>query len=86
MSRSPPQRRKARARNGVALHSDGSFIAGTVKSGASVYGCSKRGVDVATAWDGNPAPKGPGRDSTAGPVRSMTAPVPVREVARSHGQ
>ncbi|WP_370602156.1 hypothetical protein NMD56_25960 (plasmid) [Escherichia coli] len=32
MSRSPPQRRKARARNGVALQSDGSFIAGTVKA------------------------------------------------------
>ncbi len=29
------------------------------------------------------APKGPGRDSAAGSVRSMTAPVPVREVARS---
>ncbi|EDN6652020.1 hypothetical protein GQ221_004162 [Salmonella enterica] len=28
------------------------------------------------------APEGPGRDSAAGSVRSMTAPVPVREVAR----
>ncbi|EEG3130383.1 hypothetical protein GZD23_004132 [Salmonella enterica subsp. enterica] len=28
------------------------------------------------------APQGPGRDSAAGSVRSMTAPVPVREVAR----
>ena len=37
--------------------SDGSLIAGTVKSGASVYGCSKRGVGVATAWDGHPLPQ-----------------------------
>ncbi|AZT39616.1 hypothetical protein ELZ88_23985 (plasmid) [Salmonella enterica subsp. enterica serovar Karamoja] len=28
------------------------------------------------------APEGPGRDSFAGSVRSMTAPVPAREVAR----
>lgn len=45
-------------------------------------GRSKPAVDVATAWDGNPLPEGPGRDSAAGSVRSMTAPVPVREVAR----
>ncbi|UMZ80684.1 hypothetical protein F11wdg_pB0128 (plasmid) [Klebsiella pneumoniae] len=31
-SRHPPQRRRARARNGVALQSAGSFIAGTVKA------------------------------------------------------
>ncbi|ASG19292.1 hypothetical protein ACEY8Q_22450 [Salmonella enterica subsp. enterica] len=35
----------------------GSFIAGMVKSGASVYGCCKRDVEVATAWDGNPLPR-----------------------------
>ena len=46
-------------------------------------GRSKPAVDVATAWDGNPLPEGPGRDSAAGSVLSMTAPVPVREVARS---
>ncbi|MEI9862451.1 hypothetical protein [Enterobacter bugandensis] len=32
MSRNPPQRRNARARNGVALQSGGSCIAGTVKA------------------------------------------------------
>ena len=46
-------------------------------------GRSKPAFDVATAWDGNPLPEGPGRDSAAGSVRSMTAPVPVREVAHS---
>nr|QUN03570.1 hypothetical protein [Salmonella enterica subsp. enterica serovar Weltevreden] len=35
-----------------------------VKSGASVYGCCKRDVEVATAWDGNPLPRR-GRAETA---------------------
>ncbi|ECA0340872.1 hypothetical protein EIK87_23205, partial [Salmonella enterica subsp. enterica serovar Richmond] len=50
------------------------------QSGASVHGCSKRSCD-SQGWK-PAAPKGPGRDSAAGSVRSMTAPVPVREVAR----
>ncbi|KLE98188.1 hypothetical protein YA24_17975 [Klebsiella aerogenes] len=45
MSRNPPQRRNARARNGVALQSDGSCIAGTVKA-AWPNGRSKRAVDL----------------------------------------
>lgn len=46
-------------------------------------GRCKPAVDVATVGWKPAAPKGPGRDSAAAPVRSMTAPVPVREVARS---
>ncbi len=45
-------------------------------------GRSKPAVDVATVGWKPAAPKGPGRDSAAGSVRSMTAPVPAREVAR----
>ena len=47
-------------------------------------GRSKPAVDVATEGWKPAAPEGPGRDSAAGPVRSMTAPVPAREVARGH--
>ncbi|WP_404851761.1 hypothetical protein P5M00_22290 (plasmid) [Enterobacter asburiae] len=47
-------------------------------------GRSKPAVDVATEGWKPAAPEGPGRDSYAGSVRSMTAPVPAREVARSH--
>nr|AFK90067.1 hypothetical protein [Salmonella sp. 14] len=64
LSRAPLQRRKALARNGVAPQSGGGLIAGMVKSGASVYGCCKRDVEVATAWDGNPLPRR-GRAETA---------------------
>ncbi|EDX6243854.1 hypothetical protein CSL62_004787 [Salmonella enterica subsp. diarizonae] len=89
MSREPPQRREARfAKRRCALQ-PGSLTAGV--QGAQVTarqrrrlrnGGSKPAVDVATVGWKPAAPKGPGRDSAAGPVRSMTAPVPAREVAR----
>ncbi|EEY9281270.1 hypothetical protein DFY35_13240 [Escherichia coli] len=87
MSRDPPQRRKARRAKRRCALQPGSLTAGVRKaqvtarqSGASVHGCSKRSCD-SLGWK-PAAPEGPGRDSAAGSVRSMTAPVPVREVAR----
>ena len=88
-SRGPPQRRGAARETALRLTARRQF-AGVQKAQATARqgrrdrnGRSKPAVDIATAWDGNPLPEGPGRDSAAGSVRSMTAPVPVREVARS---
>ncbi|EPE4643814.1 hypothetical protein ACSI87_003395, partial [Salmonella enterica subsp. enterica serovar Brandenburg] len=92
-SRDPPQRRDAargtrHAKRRCSLQ-PGSLTAGVRKAQETARqgrrdrnGRSKPAVDVATVGWKPAAPKGPGRDSAAGPVRSMTAPVPAREVAR----
>ena len=88
MSRNPPQRRSAASETALRLTARRHF-AGVQKAQATARqgrrdrnGRSKPAVDVATEGWKPAAPEGPGRDSAAGSVRSMTAPVPAREVAR----
>ncbi|EJB9829476.1 hypothetical protein RLQ39_004907 [Salmonella enterica] len=76
------------AKRRCAVH-PGSLAAGvrkaqeTARQGRRLRnGGSKPAVDVATVGWKPAAPQGPGRDSFADSVRSMTAPVPTREVAR----
>lgn len=76
MSRNPPQRRKARgAKRRCALHS-GGFLPGCRERRPRRDRGGASGTDAASRplrQDGNPLPEGPGRDSEAGSVRSMTA-------------
>ncbi|ENN1386772.1 hypothetical protein ABSV71_004631, partial [Salmonella enterica subsp. enterica serovar Typhimurium] len=88
MSRNPPQRRDAARETALRLTARQPYRRGakaqeTARQGRrDRNGRSKPAVDVATVGWKPAAPKGPGRDSAAGSVRSMTVPVPVREVAR----
>ncbi|MGU6468674.1 hypothetical protein ACV2CF_20145, partial [Salmonella enterica subsp. enterica serovar Javiana] len=74
LSRAPLQRRKALARNGVAPQSDGGLIAGMVKAAHPFTDAASVMLTLRQLGWKPAAPKGPGRDSAAGPVRSMTAP------------
>jgi len=56
-SRHPPQRRRARARNGVALQSAGSFIAGTVKAARPER--SQQALPLTLTSDIRHSPSGP---------------------------
>ncbi|EGK1810179.1 hypothetical protein ACFLI8_004466 [Salmonella enterica] len=81
-SRGPPQRRGAARETALRLTARRQF-AGVRKAQATARqgrrdrnGRSKPAVDVATLGWKPAAPKGPGRDSAAGSVRSMTARFP----------
>jgi|GEM_PF-3731560 len=83
MSRGPPQRRKAQARNGVAHQNTGCFIAGVVNALATAS-CMvlRHGMETR-------CPGGAGQRQPAGSVRSMTAwfPQGSRQVsAKPHGR
>lgn len=77
MSRHPPQRRNARARNGVAPYIPASFAGmpgapDTARQRAAHPFTDAASLPLRHGMETR-APKGPGRDCVAGSVRSMTA-------------
>lgn len=90
VSRNPLQRRGAAAKRRCALQPAGGFI-GRVQ-GAQVTarqsGCIREDAasQVVASWMETRCPSGPGRDSIAGSVRSMTARPDARSLSSQKGK